>query len=109
MKYLTGGLISDRRLVPHENGEVTFFVRVGRQTGGDDEIEPISLPGIEFVRRYGFSSEMVRFVIRPPCVGPHRTSMQATTATIAATRIATARKIEVTIPSTPGKLSRSAE
>ena len=36
----------------HENGEVTFFARVGKKTGGDDETEPISLPGVEFVRRW---------------------------------------------------------
>ena len=51
-RYLTGGPISDRRLLSHENGEVTFFARVGRKTGGDDETEPIALAGVEFVRRW---------------------------------------------------------
>ncbi len=36
----------------HENGEVTFFARVGKKTGGDDKTEPIALPGVEFVRRW---------------------------------------------------------
>ena len=36
----------------HENGEATFFARVGKKTGGDDETEPITLPGVEFVRRW---------------------------------------------------------
>jgi hypothetical protein len=51
-RYLTGGPISDRRLVSHENGFVTFLARVGRKTGGSDEVEPIKLRGAEFVRRW---------------------------------------------------------
>ena len=51
-RYLTGGPISDRRLMSHENGHVTFIARVGRKTGGDDETEPITLTGVEFVRRW---------------------------------------------------------
>ena len=33
-RYLTGGPISDRRIVSHENGFVTFLARVGKKTGG---------------------------------------------------------------------------
>ena len=51
-RYLTGGPISDRRIVSHENGFVTFLARVGKKTGGDDEVEPIRLSGGEFVRRW---------------------------------------------------------
>ena len=51
-RYLTGGPISDRRIVSHENGFVTFLARIGRKTGGDDEVEPITLRGAEFVRRW---------------------------------------------------------
>ena len=51
-RYLTGGPISDRRIVSHENGFVTFLARVGKTTGGDDEVEPIRLRGAEFVRRW---------------------------------------------------------
>ena len=51
-RYLTGGPISDRRIVSHEDGFVTFLARVGKKTGGDDEVEPIRLRGAEFVRRW---------------------------------------------------------
>jgi hypothetical protein len=51
-RYLTGGPISDRRIVSHENGFVTFLARVGKKTGGDDKVEPIRLRGAEFVRRW---------------------------------------------------------
>jgi hypothetical protein len=51
-RYLTGGPISDRRIVSHENGFVTFLARVGKTTGGDDEVEPVTLRGTEFVRRW---------------------------------------------------------
>ena len=51
-RYLTGGPISDRRLVRHEHGHVTFRARTGTQTGGSDETEEVRLPGAEFVRRW---------------------------------------------------------
>ena len=51
-RYLTGGPISDRRIVSHEDGCVTFLACVGKRTGGDDEVEPIRLRGAEFVRRW---------------------------------------------------------
>ena len=51
-RYLTGGPISDRRIVSHENGFVTFLARVGKTTGGSDEVAPIKLRGEEFVRRW---------------------------------------------------------
>ena len=51
-RYLTGGPISDRRIVSHDNGFVTFLARVGKTTGGDDKVEPIRLRGPEFVRRW---------------------------------------------------------
>jgi hypothetical protein len=52
-RYLTGGPISDRRLISHEQGEVTFRARTGRKTGGDPaDFEPVTLPGAEFVRRW---------------------------------------------------------
>ena len=51
-RYLTGGPISDRRIVSHENGLVTFLARVGKTPGGDDEVEPVTLRGTEFVRRW---------------------------------------------------------
>ncbi len=51
-RYLTGGPISDRRIVSHQDGFVTFLARVGKTTGGSDEVEPITLRGTEFVRRW---------------------------------------------------------
>ena len=52
-RYLTGGPISDRRLVSAENGNVTFLARTGTTTGGGaGEAEPYTLSGPEFVRRW---------------------------------------------------------
>lgn len=51
-RYLTGGPISDARLVSVERGEVTFTARTGTTHGGSDEIEEVSLPIVEFVRRW---------------------------------------------------------
>ena len=51
-RYLTGGPISDRRLISHENDEVTFWARTGTTTGGDHRREPLTLPRPEFVRRW---------------------------------------------------------
>jgi hypothetical protein len=52
-RYLTGGPISDRRLISHEQGQVTFWARTGVKAGGDrDDREPVTLPGPEFVRRW---------------------------------------------------------
>ena len=52
-RYMTGGPISDRRLLRHEHGHVTFSARKGTQAGGDaDDVEEVMLPGVEFVRRW---------------------------------------------------------
>ena len=51
-RYLTGGPISDRRLLADENGHVTFLARPGTTAGGAGESEPQTLPGVEFVRRW---------------------------------------------------------
>ena len=52
-RYLTGGPISDRRLISHENGDVTFWARTGKTAGGQDaETRPYTLSGTEFVRRW---------------------------------------------------------
>ena len=51
-RYMTGGPISDRRLVRHENGQVTFSARTGKTHGGSDETEEVPLSGVEFVRRW---------------------------------------------------------
>lgn len=50
-RYLTGGPISDRRLISHEQGQVTFWARgKNKQTG--NRPRPFSLPAVEFVRRW---------------------------------------------------------
>jgi predicted RNA-binding Zn-ribbon protein involved in translation (DUF1610 family) len=52
-RYMTGGPISDRRLISHDDGKVTFWARVGDQTGGGDGgSAPYTLSGIEFARRW---------------------------------------------------------
>jgi hypothetical protein len=52
-RYMTGGPISDRRLISHEDGKVEFWARVGNQTGGGDGASaPYTLSGVEFVRRW---------------------------------------------------------
>ena len=51
-RYLTGGPISDRRIVSHEDGFVTFMARVGDKIGGSKETIPVRVPGAEFVRRW---------------------------------------------------------
>jgi hypothetical protein len=52
-RYLTGGPISDRRLISDAGGEVTFWARAGRKAGGDRaDRQPYTLPGPEFVRRW---------------------------------------------------------
>ena len=51
-RYLTGGPISDRRLVSDEDGFVTFQARVGDKIGGSKETIRVRIPGAEFVRRW---------------------------------------------------------
>ena len=52
-RYLTGGPISDRRLISHKDGRVTFWARTGTRTGGDGaSAAPYRLSGTEFVRRW---------------------------------------------------------
>ncbi|MFM7923449.1 MAG: transposase [Planctomycetaceae bacterium] len=51
-RYLTGGPISDRRLVSHDGRHVVFTARKGTTHGGSDETEEVSVPVDEFVRRW---------------------------------------------------------
>jgi hypothetical protein len=51
-RYMTGGPISDRRLIRHEDEVVTFAARVGKTHGGSDETEEVAFSGVEFVRRW---------------------------------------------------------
>jgi hypothetical protein len=50
-RYLTGGPISDRRLIAHQDGKVTFWAR-SRDKGGGNPSEPYPLTGVEFTRRW---------------------------------------------------------
>ncbi len=52
-RYLTGGPISDGRLIAHEDGTITFSARSGRTRGGDPaDVEAVTLKGAKFVRRW---------------------------------------------------------
>lgn len=51
-RYMTGGPISDRRLVSSEDGMVKFSARNGTEKGGNDETEEVPMSGVEFVRRW---------------------------------------------------------
>lgn len=51
-RYLTGGAISDGRVVAADAKEVTFLAREGTRTGGEREQVPVTLPTTEFIRRW---------------------------------------------------------
>ena len=51
-RYLTGGPISDCRIVAADANEVTFMAREGQRTGGDREQVPVTMTTLEFVRRW---------------------------------------------------------
>ena len=51
-RYLTGGPISDRRLISVDDDRVTFWARAATTAGGDRRQVPVSLPAVEFVRRW---------------------------------------------------------
>lgn len=48
-RYVTGGPISDARLISHEKGQVAFWARDKSKTGNR---VPVHLAGVEFVRRW---------------------------------------------------------
>jgi hypothetical protein len=50
-RYMTGGPISDRRLVRCENDLVTFMAR-NKRKGSSPQQVPVKLSGVEFVRRW---------------------------------------------------------
>lgn len=51
-RYLTGGPISDHRIIASDDEEVTFMARTGRVTGGESGQVPYTLSTPEFVRRW---------------------------------------------------------
>jgi hypothetical protein len=50
-RYMTGGPISDRRLISDQDGVVTFWAR-SKDKSKDKRSEPFPLKGTEFVRRW---------------------------------------------------------
>jgi hypothetical protein len=51
-RYLTGGPISDHRILSADDKEVTFLAREGARVGGERKQVPKTLPTLEFVRRW---------------------------------------------------------
>lgn len=56
-RYMSGGPIADRRLIKHEQGQVTFWARNGDRNKNvakskQNKSEPFTLEGEEFVRRW---------------------------------------------------------
>jgi hypothetical protein len=51
-RYLTGGPISDSRIVAADAHQVTFLAREGKQVGGERRQVPVTIPGMEFMRRW---------------------------------------------------------
>ena len=51
-RYLTGGPISDHRILSADNREVTFLARKGSRTGGERRQVPQTLSVDQFVRRW---------------------------------------------------------
>lgn len=51
-RYLTGGPISDGRILAADNNHVTFLAREGVRVGGERQQVPETIPTIEFVRRW---------------------------------------------------------
>jgi hypothetical protein len=51
-RYLTGGPISDQRIVAADTKQVTFMAREGKLTGGEREQVPVTLSSMEFIRRW---------------------------------------------------------
>lgn len=51
-RYLTGGPISDSRIMAADENEVTFLAREGKRVGGEREQVPVTIPTLEFVRRW---------------------------------------------------------
>jgi Putative transposase/Transposase zinc-binding domain len=51
-RYLTGGPISDHRIVAADRDCVTFMAREGKRTGGEREQIEVTLPIGEFVKRW---------------------------------------------------------
>ncbi len=51
-RYLTGGPISDSRIITADADQVTFLAREGKRVGGERMQVPVTLTTLEFVRRW---------------------------------------------------------
>jgi hypothetical protein len=51
-RYLTGGPISDSRIIAADNNHVTFLAREGVRMGGERQQVPVTVPTMEFMRRW---------------------------------------------------------
>jgi predicted nucleic acid-binding Zn ribbon protein len=51
-RYLTGGPISDSRILSADANQVTFLAREGKRVGGERAQVPVTLATLEFVRRW---------------------------------------------------------
>lgn len=51
-RYLTGGPVSDSRIIAADANYVTFLARQGARVGGEREQLPVTIPTLEFVRRW---------------------------------------------------------
>ena len=51
-RYLTGGPISDSRIVSADDQQVTFLAREGSISGGNKKQVPITISRVEFMRRW---------------------------------------------------------
>jgi hypothetical protein len=69
-RYLTGGPISDRRIVSDVNGQVTFLARSKDKQAGNPQVE-IEIPGTEFLRRWSLHILPKGFTKSRRCGGYH--------------------------------------
>jgi predicted nucleic acid-binding Zn ribbon protein len=51
-RYLTGGPISDSRIIAADLHHVTFLAREGKRVGGDREQVPVTITTMDFMRRW---------------------------------------------------------
>ena len=51
-RYMTGGPISDQRIVATDKDTVTFMAREGKQAGGNPRQVPVTIPRSEFIGRW---------------------------------------------------------
>lgn len=66
-RYLSGGPISDRRLLAHEDGQVTFWAR-GRDKQAGNQREPCTLQGDEFTQRWALHI-LPKGLVKSRCFG----------------------------------------